>query len=186
MSFEYLVETYGYLALLVGTFLEGETILIIGGFFAYLGYLDLYTVMVIAFIGSFSGDQVYFFIGRLWGRDLLAKHPKWQSRADKVHKLIDRYHDLIMLGFRFVYGIRTVTPFVIGLSKNIKTGRFVLFNALGAFIWSVSISAGGYFFGHAIEKVLKDVRRYQIEVILTMIAVAGVLWLIHRYRKAQK
>ncbi|OGW54076.1 MAG: hypothetical protein A2Y81_02175 [Nitrospirae bacterium RBG_13_43_8] len=51
---ENLIKTYGYWAMLIGTFLEGETILIIGGFVAYLGYLKLSLVMLIAFIGSFS------------------------------------------------------------------------------------------------------------------------------------
>ncbi len=109
-TLEYLIRIYGYWALLVGTFLEGETILMIGGLTAQLGYLDLPLVMVIAFIGSFSGDQAYFYIGRFKGKDLLSKHPKWHSRVDKVHKLLHRYHDLIMLTFRFVYGIRIMTP----------------------------------------------------------------------------
>lgn len=181
MTLEYLVETYGYWALLAGTFLEGETILIIGGFFAYLGYLNLPLVMVIAFVGSFSGDQVYFIVGRRFGRNLLAKHAKWQRRVDRVHELLEKYHDLIMLGFRFVYGMRTLTPFVIGLSKNIKSSRFVAFNAIGALIWSVVISAGGYIFGHALERILKDVKRYQIEIIIAMSIIAAALVLIHRY-----
>ena len=66
------VEAYGYYALLAGTFLEGETILLIGGLVAHLGYLDLPVVMLVAFIGSFSGDQLYFCIGRLKGRELLS------------------------------------------------------------------------------------------------------------------
>jgi membrane protein DedA with SNARE-associated domain len=73
---ECLVRNYGYWALLAGTFLEGETILIIGGLLAKLGLLKLSTVMGIAFIGSFSGDQVYFYIGRFKGRELLKKHHK--------------------------------------------------------------------------------------------------------------
>ena len=69
MSLEIFVKTYGYWALLVGTFFEGETILIIGGITAHLGYLELPIVILIAFIGSFSGDQLYFFIGRMKGRN---------------------------------------------------------------------------------------------------------------------
>jgi len=183
MSLETFVETYGYWALLVGTFLEGETILIIGGLTAHLGYLELPIVMFIAFIGSFSGDQLYFFIGRTKGRDLLAKHVKWQNRVHKVHQLLERYHDLIMLGFRFVYGMRIMTPFVIGMSKSIKTSRFVILNAIGAMIWSVVISAGGYLFGYALKSVIKDVKRYELAVITIISAVGIILWIIHKYRE---
>ncbi|MFI5293550.1 MAG: DedA family protein [Thermodesulfovibrionales bacterium] len=186
MLLESFVKTYGYWALLIGTFLEGETILIIGGITAHLGYLDLPKVMMIAFIGSFTGDQVYFCIGRLKGRNLIEKHPRWQSRVDKVHLLLRRYHDVIMIGFRFIYGMRIMTPFVLGMSKNIKTLRFVVFNALGAMIWAVVISWGGYLFGYAIENVIKDVRRYQLEVMLVVASGGLILWGIHAFKERKR
>lgn len=52
--------SYGYIAVLLGTFLEGETILIMAGFAAQSGYLNLYWVIGVATIGSFLGDQLYF------------------------------------------------------------------------------------------------------------------------------
>jgi membrane protein DedA with SNARE-associated domain len=181
-TLEHLIRSYGYWALLVGTFFEGETILMLGGLAAQLGYLDLPWVMAVAFVGSFSGDQLYFFVGRVKGQDLLSKHPAWQDRAEKVHHFLKRYHDLIMLGFRFVYGIRIMTPFVLAMNHRIKTGRFVVFNAIGAVLWSVAVSAGGFLFGRALEGVLKDIRRYQIEIILFVIAAGSLLWGIHKYR----
>ncbi len=186
MSLEALVTTYGYWALLIGTFFEGETILIIGGLTAHLGYLDLRIVILVAFIGSFSGDQFYFFLGRFKGPVLLLKHPEWHKRVSKVHQLIERYHDFIMLGFRFVYGIRILTPIVLAMNKRVRTSRFVIFNAIGAVIWSVGVAGGGYLFGRALEIVLKDIKRYQIGVIV-IISIAGtVIWIIHKYRERRK
>lgn len=176
------IRNYGYWALLVGTFLEGETILMLGGLSAQLGYLDLSLVMIVAFIGSFSGDQFYFIVGRLKGAELLAKHQRWHAKVSKVHCYLERYHDLIMLGFRFVYGIRIMTPFVLAMNPRIKTRRFVVFNAIGAAIWSVVVAGGGYLFGRALELILNDIKRYE-QVIIIGVAVLGLgLWLIHKYR----
>jgi len=180
---EDLIKTYGYWAMLIGTFLEGETILIIGGFVAYLGYLKLSLVMLIAFIGSFSGDQLYFFIGRLKGPSLLVKYPKLDSRVDKINRAIERYHDLIMLGFRFIYGMRIMTPFVMGLNPKVRTGRFVFLNAIGAVIWSVVISTGGYLFGTAVEVLMKDIRKYEVVAILVIAAVGAGVWFFHKTAK---
>ena len=177
------VEAYGYYALLVGTFFEGETILLIGGLTAHLGYLYLPAVMVVAFIGSFSGDQIYFCVGRLKGRELLARHPAWWKRVDRVHCLLARYHDLIMIGFRFVYGIRILTPIVLGMDKSVKTARFFVFNAVGAVIWSAAVSSAGYFFGYAIEKVIKDVKHYEIIVLLVIVGIGISLWIAHRLKR---
>jgi membrane protein DedA with SNARE-associated domain len=179
---EYLIRSYGYWALLIGTFFEGETILIIGGLLAKLGLLKLSTVMVVAFIGSFSGDQMYFYIGYFKGREVLDQHPKWGRRVDRIHKVIERYRNLIMLGFRFVYGMRIMTPFVIGLDKQVNVIRFSILNAIGAVIWSITIAAGGYFFGYALEGFVKDVKKYEIHVILVISVIGIILWIIHRYR----
>ena len=55
-----MIENYGYAAILVGTFLEGETILVLAGLAAQLGYLTLSGVILAAFLGSLSGDQLFF------------------------------------------------------------------------------------------------------------------------------
>ena len=71
MTIESFIETYGYAAILIGTFLEGETILVLGGFAAHRGYLSLPWVIVAAFAGTLSGEwhngegQV-FLNGELW------------------------------------------------------------------------------------------------------------------------
>jgi len=179
---ECLVREYGYFALLIGTFLEGETILIIGGLLAKLGLLKLSTVVVVAVIGSFSGDQLYFYIGYLKGQEILKKYHKWERRVDRIHKAIDHYRSTVMLGFRFVYGMRIMTPFVLGLDKKVNVIRFLILNAVGAVIWSGTIATGGYIFGYALESFVKDVKRYEIHVILAISIIGIILWMIHRYR----
>ena len=81
-----LVENYGYYAVFVGTFLEGETILIMAGFAAHSGYLALPWVMLVAFFGGLLGDQLCFFLGRRHGRRILQRFPKLRARA----KIVDR------------------------------------------------------------------------------------------------
>ena len=43
-----LIESYGYLAVFVGAFLEGETILALAGLAAYRGYMDFKLVVLVA------------------------------------------------------------------------------------------------------------------------------------------
>lgn len=58
-----------------------------------------------------------------------------------------------------------------------------MFNAIGAMLWSVLISAGGYLFGYALERVIKDIKRYELEVIMIISVVGIILWIIHKYRE---
>ncbi len=177
---EYLIRNYGYSALLVGTFLEGETILLLGGVGASLGYLDLSLVMAIAVVGSFSGDQFYFYVGRWKGNVILARFPRLYQKVQRVHHFLERYHDAIMLSFRFVYGIRIMTPFVLGMSNRVNAGRFAFFNFAGAILWSVGVAGGGYLFGHAVELFLADVKQFQILAIAIAICAAVGFWYLQK------
>ena len=178
MNLESILETYGYLAISIGTFLEGETILVLGGFAAHQGYLALPGVIAAAFIGSLLGDQLFFYLGRTHSRKVLDKRPSWKLRAEKVHKLLDRFNTPLILSFRFLYGLRTVAPFVIGMSP-VSVGRFVVLNSIGALVWALAVGSGGYFFGQLLESALGKLKHYELRVI-GVVAVIGVLvWIAH-------
>lgn len=185
MTFEYLISNYGYVALIIGTFLEGESILIVAGFAVHLGYLKLQWVMLSAFAGSVAGDQFYFFLGRVKGEAFLQRRPRWETKVKKVWKLLDRYRTLLVVGFRFVYGLRTVTPFAIGLS-NIRTSRFIILNMIGGIAWSVVVALLGYFFGAAAKAVEVDIRKYAHWIIAGMLLAAAGVWIIYFLHKRKK
>ncbi len=182
---EHIIKTYGYWALLVGTFLEGETILIIGGFLAHRGYLSLPLVILAAFIGTLAGDQLFFFIGRKKGKAFLDKRPSWKPNIEKAHNLLDRYQTLLIIGFRFLYGLRTVTPFVIGMSR-VKTGTFIILNFLGALVWAIIIGSAGYFFGTAFEVILGNIKHIEAELMIAIGFIGLAVWIVHFYRNKRR
>ncbi|MEZ5570386.1 MAG: DedA family protein [Halioglobus sp.] len=183
MSLEELVSTYGYTAVTIGTFLEGETILVLGGFAAHRGFLQLPLVMLCAFVGSFFGDQLFFFLGRRNGERMIDKRPHWREKSAKVMALLEKHQIALILGFRFLYGLRTVTPFLLGAAR-ISPGRFFLLNMIGALVWAVVVGSLGYFFGYAVEAILGDIKRYELLLFVVITAVGLALW-VHR-RLTQK
>jgi membrane protein DedA with SNARE-associated domain len=187
ISIQSLIDSYGYVAILIGSFLEGETILVLGGLAAHTGYLDLPFVILTAFVGTLCGDQFFFFLGRRHSEGFLKNRPSWGARVAKAQKLLDRFRTPIILGFRFFYGLRTVTPFVIGMSE-VPTARFVLLNAAGAFIWAIAVGTGGYLFGDALEIIMGNIKHHEMKVFGVIAAMGASIWVIHivrrkRYRK---
>lgn len=168
-----LVIDYGYLALFIGTYLEGETILVIAGFLASRGYLELHWVMLSAFLGTFAGDQTFFYLGRWKGIAFLEKRPLWHSKTDKVFDLLHRHQLPVILGFRFLYGVRNVTPFVIGASR-IPPLKFFGLNFLGALLWAVVVGYLGYQFGHLAESIMGKVKQYEM-YLLGALVIGGLL-----------
>jgi len=185
MNWELIIGSYGYIALLAGTFLEGETILILAGFAAHLGYLHLPWVILVAFLGTLSGDQLFFYLGRRQSRFVLDKHPAWQRRLDRVERLFERYQTLLILGFRFLYGLRTVTPFVLGRS-GVAPGYFFVLNTVGALVWSLVVGIGGYLFGNLLKIIMGDIKRYELEAFGAIAIIGGLIWGIYFYRSRRK
>jgi len=175
---EELIAHYGYLAVLVGTFLEGETILVLAGFVAHRGMLWLPGVMLAAFVGSLASDQLFFQLGRRHGAALLAKRPQWQPAVTRVRGWLTRYQVALILGFRFIYGLRNVTPVVLGMS-DVSTARFTLLNAVGAALWAVAIAALGWFVGSAAKQMLGHLEHYEGRIAAAIIAVGVLVWIWH-------
>uniref|UniRef100_I2Q1J5 Putative membrane-associated protein n=1 Tax=Desulfovibrio sp. U5L TaxID=596152 RepID=I2Q1J5_9BACT len=186
--FKHIIEHYGYLALFIGTFLEGETILLLAGFAAQSPefHLDLRYVILSAFAGSLAGDQTAFFIGRFFGRRLMEKSEKWRTRTERVTTMLKKYHEILILSFRFFYGLRNLTPFVLG-SIDIPVRKFFALNAIGAAIWAVAFALVGYGFGSLLENVLTrliDNVHYVELAVLGLAALAIVaVWIVKLLRR---
>ncbi len=178
---EQLLNDYGYLALFIGTFLEGETILVLAGIAAAHDFLDLKTVIIVAFIGSYCGDQLWYFLGRYYGITLLQKRPKWQKSADKALIYFRKNPDLWVLTFRFMYGLRTIMPVAIGIS-GYSPKRYIILNGIGAIIWSIVLGSTSYYFGTIVLSYLKD---YELIFLGAIVALALFLW-IRRFIKNRK
>ncbi len=186
MAFELapLIEQYGYAVTFVGTLAEGETVLILSGLAAHRGYLDLATVIAVGTVGGMLGDLAYFLVGRRFGDQVLARFPRFAAPAARVRALIERYPNAMILGVRFMYGLRTVGPAVIG-STRISLARFVLLNAAGALLWSACWASAGYLVGSAAQRLLGDLAHVERELfgfILVAVVLVAVLARIWRSR----
>lgn len=179
-----LIETYGYWALAVGCILEGETLLALAGLAAHHGHLDFGRVIIIAAAAASAGDQFCFWLGRRHGDAMLARFPSLRAKTTRLHRLALRFDAYLIVGLRFAYGLRLAGPFLFGTTK-VPTARFVAYNVLGAFIWSIVIAGMGWLFGHLVETLLGTAQRFAGGAVLVVLATAGlVAWL--RRRRQQR
>ena len=72
---------------------------------------------------------------------------------DMVLSWLKRYNTSFILTFRFIYGVRNISSFAMGMSA-IRWQRFLSLNFLAAGVWAASFVAAGYFLGHAFRAVL--------------------------------
>lgn len=185
MTLESLIHDYGYLAIIVLTFFEGETIVILAGVAAHLGLLELQWVIISALAGSFSGDQLFYYIGRHWGPKIIAKRLSWQVGAERVYKHLRRHQDFLILTFRFYYGLRNVTPFAVG-SAQVPRLRFFTLNLIGAIVWANVFAISGYLLGETFKLFLDDYHRYALYLLGGLVVLGLSIWLTTLIRNRRR
>lgn len=184
-----LIAEYGiwfYFIIFLWTFLEGETVVLFAGFAAAQGLLDPWLLLVFAWLGSFSGDQCYFWLGRKYGVRLLERFPRWRVGVDAALSWLERYDTGFILSFRFIYGVRNFSSFALGMSA-IRWGRFLRLNLFAALLWATSFVAVGYFLGHAFRAVLGDITRsFGLVMLGVFVTIGGGMWLLHRLQRRRQ
>ncbi|BAK78522.1 DedA family protein [Pseudogulbenkiania sp. NH8B] len=182
MTLTQLLVQYGYLAVFVGALLEGETVLVLAGFAAHQGYLSFFWVVAFALCGGTLGDQTFFLLGRRYGTALLERFPGWKPGAQRASRLLQRFHTALIIGVRFLYGLRVVGPMAIGMS-GVPVWRFAVLNLIGAALWALLVAGAGFLFGHALQWLFADIKRYEEGALLLIAALVVAFGLWRRLRQ---
>ena len=177
---ESLIITWGYPLILVGTVLEGEAVLVLGGYAAHRGYLSLPIVMAVAFVGSVTGDTISFWIGRLRGRAFLERRASLRPPVERFRRLFERRGQGVIVILRFLYGLRMAGPLAIGMSTNIPPLRFVALDVIGALLWAPIVGGLGYALGEVALRVIGRIERFEVLVLLVVASVAAIRWILRR------
>lgn len=172
----HLVETYGYQAVFLGSLLEGDALLLVASFLAYLGKLDLSLVMIAAFLGTWLSDIIWFLLGRYSHNTFLARWHFLNSLSNRSADIVGKRPRLMAISMRFMYGLRMVIPFSLG-KTSMPIISFLIYNALGVLIWVCVFTALGYSFATIAETVFG--RMKHLEIILPVIIVTTLLVFIY-------
>jgi membrane protein DedA with SNARE-associated domain len=151
--FEDLVSRWGYIAVSLGTYVEGEAVLLSAGALAHARVLSLPLVVLAAMLGSAAWGQTWFQIGRMSGRGLMARRPHWQARAAALERWLARFGMWVLLFGRFLAGMGTLLPAMIGAS-GFPRWRFCVLDSLGAAIWATVLACAGFGIGAGLRKLV--------------------------------
>ena len=173
---------YGLVAVFVGAGIEGEAVMLTAGYLAHKGLMPILGVAIAGALGACTADQLWFWIARHYG------HVRWIERAKRkpafkrALSVLEHHLILFTLGFRFIYGMRTVTPIAISASK-IRSRTFVLLNIISAAIWGPIMAGLGYGFGRVIDPWLHG---FQVIALVAVIIVGAIAIVATRSWRARR
>jgi membrane protein DedA with SNARE-associated domain len=174
-----LLHQYGYLLIFLGTFAEGESLLVLGGYFAHSGYLALSGVMLTAFVAAACGDQLFFHLGRRHATRLFERFPRLHDKVLIAVHRAERHQNLVVLSMRFLWGLRVALPVAMGMTR-MNGLKFFWLNVASAAVWAGLFAGLGYGTHQLVARLVADLHRYEWWIAGTLLAGAiimlGVRW----------
>ncbi len=182
---EALITNFGYPALFLGSFLEGESFLIAAGFLAKRGYLNFNLVIMVATAGTYLGDVTLYFLGRKKGQSIITKLPQVKIYYPKAKNLFDRYGIWAIFITRYLYGLRFASAAFFGLMR-MRPRIFLLLAFISCLVWAVIMGNLGYIFGASLEALIGQIKYYEKLIAVVIIALGITVWLLRRFKYTRR
>ncbi len=169
------LETYGYIVLFLYSFGGGFLALMGAGVLSYTGHMDLSTSILIAFIANFIGDLVLFYMGRYNKKDVMVYIHKHKRKLALSHILMKKHGSWVIFMQKYVYGIKTLIPLAIGLTKyDIK--KFTVLNFFASAIWALVVGVGSFMAGEAIKSAYEIIAGRPYLAPIALITIIALIW----------
>lgn len=182
-SLEEFVSRYGYFAIFILTFFEGESVLIAAGFLAFHGYLSTLAVILVATTASFVGHASFFLIA-LYKREAFLTVIRRFIRVNvlKLESLVARYGVAAIFITQWIYGFRLLSAAVLGLSR-MGGSTYFPFQLVSCLLWAAICTIGGYFFGATLTRVLGEVKHYSVSIAIGVLGAGFIIWIVRDVRR---
>lgn len=172
--------------LLIGFFLPGDSLLFATGFLIHAGLLpvNIHLAVLIIFIAAVLGDSVGYAFGRRMGPRIFNRKDARlfkQEYVQRAQEFYEKHGGKTIIIARFVPIVRTFAPIVAGAAK-MDYRRFITFNLVGAFLWSVGITYAGYFLGSLFESWGIEIDHVLLPLIAVIILISVLPPAIHIFK----
>lgn len=169
------LSTYGYIVLFIYSLGGGFVALLGAGVLSFMGKMDISLSIAIAFSANFIGDSLMFYMSRYHKKEMMEYFKKHRRKLAFSHLLLKKHGSWIIIVKKFIYGLKTLIPLAVGLTKY-DFWKFSGYNAIGAAIWAVAVGGLSYLFGGALIEGYKVVSDKPYLAPVMLILVGGSVW----------
>ena len=141
-----------------------------------MGKMDLMTSMSVAFVANALGDMMLLYMARYQKSMMMEGLRKHRRKLALAHVMMKKNGSWIILIQKFVYGIKTLIPIAIGLTKY-DAKKFAILNVLSAGVLALVFGFGSYYSGAILVYFAKIVREKPWIAPIILVVFGGALWL---------
>lgn len=181
------ISTYGYIIIALYSFGGGFVAIVGGAILASMGELDISLVIIIAGVSNMLGDMFLFYIGKYHKKDL-AKYPFFIKHRRKMAYskiLIKKYDTFTIFLQKYVYGVKTLIPIILGLT-NYNFSKFAILNVFASILWAISVGLGTFYSSNAIREVFNESELHPIIFPIALISILFLTWKFLDYKTKKR
>lgn len=169
------LSTYGYIILFAYSLGGGMVAIIAAGILSYAGKMDLNTSIAVAFVANALGDSMLFYMSRYNKAQIMPYVKKHRRKLALSHILMKKHGDKIIFFQKFVYGIKTLIPIGIGMTKY-SVVKFNILNVISAFIWAVILGYSSFSAGKTLSNASGYLSSHPWIAPLILASLLGGIW----------
>ena len=171
------LESWGYLAIAFFAFGGSLVIVAAAGVFAFMGKMDLTTALVIATVSNYIGDMFLFYLGKYQRKEIEPYFAKHKRKIALARLIMRKYGIAAIFIQKFLYGIKTLVPLSMALSKY-DFKKFGIFNVFASifFVWTIGLSA--YYSSEAIIPVFVYIKAHPWIAPVILFSIIGSAWFL--------
>lgn len=147
----------------VGLPLPAVPVLLAAGALAGAGKMDLTGAVVLSVMACVAGDLIWYELGRRRGRHALNLLCRISMEPDscvrRTENFFARHGVRSLVLAKFIPGLSTLAPALAGLFR-IRMQRFLLYNGIGAVLWTLAFVLPGYLLSDHIERLAGEAERF--------------------------
>lgn len=159
--------------------------MLVGGWYASQGRLDVFLVGVLGMLGSLAGSWLAYGVGATAGRGFIERYGRYvlirSHEMDRVQTWWDGHGEAAAFFGRLLPVVRTFISLPAGIAR-MNFWRFSLFTLLGVAIWSFAFAYLGDLLGNHWERVVTWFKLPTLVIVAALIA-GGVWWYLRRRKE---
>lgn len=185
-------DQYGYLVVFLGTLgentallgliLPGNSLALLGAFYAREGTLNLGGVIFFAWLGTVLGYHADYLLGRFvlthamtrWSRSRLGQRLRLAGRIRLARKMLMKHGGKAIVLSHTIGHMRSFVALTAGITR-MNYLQFLLFEAFAALLWNTAYSLLGYLIAIEIDRLQIIIERSGW-VILTLLVLLFIGW----------
>jgi len=175
---EELIKDWGYIILFLYSFGGGFVALVVAGILSFSGELNIFVSILVAGVSNFLGDQFLFTLARKNKHQAKQMMQKHRRKIALSHLMMRKYGSWVIFIQKYVYGIKTLIPLAMGLTKY-DYKKFIVFNILATTLWALVVGGTSFMLGEIVYTYIDELKSY-VPFIVAAILI-GVYFFFKKY-----